>query len=107
MPNPIVFNITVKLSENEAPGFVKALKYDILPYCTDGTIILASQVNKIHINDQEGDETFAIQFTYQSLEVFKDKKLETMSQFLDGLDEQFKGKYVYFATMMELLHLQK
>ena len=107
MTNPIVFNITVKLGKDDSGAFVTALKKQILPVCTDGDIILSSQINKIHLAEEDGDETFAIQFIYASHDIFISKKLTTMAQFIGLLDEQFRGRYVYFATMMELLHLQK
>ncbi len=108
MEKPIVFNITIKLAESDAPSFIESLASRILPDCTDGQIITSSQVNRIVLAEQDGDdETFAIQFIYPSSSVFKEQKLLTMAKFLGLLDEQFRGKYVYFATMMELLHHQK
>lgn len=97
----------MKLPSDRAEALVDELKARILPECTDGEIIVTSQINRIFMGEMDGDETFAVQFQYISESVFKNKKIETMQQFLGMVDEQFKGQYVYFATMMELLHHQK
>jgi len=107
MTQAVLFNITVKLSKEDATLLIDALVSDILPACTDGEQIISSQVNRIVLSEQDDDETLAIQFTYPSQSVFKDSKLPTMAKFLGLVDEQFRGRYVYFATMMELLHYQK
>lgn len=106
MSQAIIFNITFKLSGDLAAPWANHVKLNLLPEITDGNIITATQLNKVLVEQDDGDETFAIQFNYTSAEVFKEHKLSTMAQFLKGMDEQFRGQYVYFATMMELIHQQ-
>jgi len=78
---------------------------EVLPHCTDGSIIQSSQINRVLLGDEEdGDDTFAVQFNYASEAIFEENRISTMSVFLDMLDAHYKGKYVYFATMMEVLH---
>ena len=106
MSTPIVFNLTLKLAIDDGLAMVNYLKQAVLPECTDGSIILSSQINKILMGEEDGDHTYAIQFTYASSQVFAEHKLSSMAVFLKKLDERFAGKYVYFTTVMELLHLQ-
>lgn len=104
MNKPILFNLTIKLSKEDSSDWLKLVTNEILPACTDGTIIQSTQVNRVMMGEDDGDETFAIQFVYASEKIFKEYKLSTMRVFLERVDESYRGKYVYFATMMEILH---
>ena len=104
MNTPILFNLTIKLAKEDSEGWLELLKNKILPECTDGSIIQSTQINKILMGEDDGDDTYAVQFVYASESVFTEHKLPTMRIFLEMLDKQYGGKYVYFATMMEVLH---
>lgn len=107
MSRQIVFNLTIKLSKEDTGDWLNLMTRKILPDCTDGQIILSSQINRILTAQEDGDDSFAVQFIYPSVQIFEDQKLETMKSVLDQLDEQFRGRYVYFGTMMELIHQQE
>lgn len=105
MKKPIIFNLTIKLSKLISEDWLRKMEGDYLPPCTDGQIIISSQINRILFGDDSDDDvTFAVQFTYADAITFKEYKLETMKKFLDLLDKEFKGKYVYFTTVMEKLY---
>lgn len=104
MSRAILFNITFKLASNDAEAWIELLRSELLPACTDGTDVIASQINRILTGEQDDDETYAVQFSFASIDVFRDKKLAVMKFFLDKMDEQFRCRYVYFGTIMELIH---
>jgi len=106
MNYPIVYNLTIKLSKEFSSELIDLLSQSILPFCTDGQSITSSQINRILVGDDEEDETIAVQFIYPNGKVFEEQRLRTMAKFLGMVDDEYRGKYVYFATHMELLHLQ-
>jgi len=103
--NPIVFNITFKIGKEISDEWLKQMQTNYLPPCTDGQIIVGSQINLIHIqNEEDNDLTFAVQFTYLNENIFAIHKLETMQKFLALVDNDYRGQYVYFTTKMERLY---
>ncbi len=106
MKNPIVYNLTIKISKEISSELIELLSQQILPFCTDGKSITSSQINRILVGDDEDEETIAVQFIYPNGNIFQEQRLRTMAKFLGMVDDEYRGKYVYFATHMELLHLQ-
>jgi len=102
--NPLLYNITIKISKDLSASWLEAMKQNILPSCTDGKIIVSSQVNKILLDEGDGDDTFAVQFIFVSKEIYDEVGLRSLAKFLKLLDAQFLKKYVYFTTKMEILH---
>ncbi|MBT8231577.1 MAG: DUF4286 family protein [Saprospiraceae bacterium] len=101
MQNPIVFNITIKIEKTLSKDWLTKMQNDYLPPCIDGQIITGTQINFIHLNEQDDDDTFAVQFTFANGEKFEHYKLTSMQKFLNLLDQDYRGKYVYFTTKME------
>ncbi len=102
--NPLIYNITLKISEELSEKWLEAMVSQFLPQCTDGEIIVASQVNEVLVESEDGDKTYAIQFTFLSKGVYDEQGLQALGKFLKLLDGQFLGQYVYFTTKMEVLH---
>lgn len=104
--NPIVFNITFKIGEVISAAWLKQMQTNYLPPCTDGQIIVGSQINLIHVsqNEEDTDLTYAVQFTYLNEDMFAMHKLSTMQKFLSLVDKDYRGQYVYFTTKMERLY---
>ncbi len=102
--NPLIYNITLKISEELSQKWLDAMVSQFLPQCTDGQIIVASQVNEVLVDSEDGDKTYAIQFTFLSKELYDEEGLKRLDKFLRLLDGQFLGQYVYFTTKMEVLH---
>ena len=104
MSNNLIFNLTIKIEKAVEQAWLADVKQNYLPLIVDGINILSAQINKLVLETPEAENTFAIQFIYPSAELFKEKKLLTMQVFLTAMDAKYRGKYVYFATMMELVH---
>lgn len=102
--NPLVYNITLKIAEEYAEEWFLFMKEEVLPVVTDGHIIVSSQVNKLLIKEEEEDITYAIQFTFSTVDIYEDKGLQSLATFLRLLDSRYQGKYVYFTTKMEVIH---
>jgi len=104
--NPIVFNITFKIGKEISEEWLKQMQVNYLPPCTDGQIIVGSQINLIHLSQKEEDNdlTYAVQFTYLNESMFSIHKLTTMQKFLSLVDQDYRGQYVYFTTKMERLY---
>lgn len=102
--NPLLYNITIKISKEFSDSWLKAMKEEFLPQCTDGRIIVSSQINKILLEEKDEDDTFAVQFIFASKELYDSDGLPALGKFLTLLDGRFLKKYVYFTTKMEILH---
>jgi len=100
----IIYNLTLKFSKEIDSRFISELKEGILPHLTDGKIIVSSQINKVILGQAEEENTYAVQFVFSSSQVFQEFRLRKMEECLKALDKDFRGQYVYFATMMELVH---
>lgn len=102
--NPLLYNITLKIHKDLSEEWLVAMKEDFLPKCTDGNIIVSSQINELLIESEDGDNTYAIQFIFASRAVYDSEGLKALAKFLQLLDSRFLKKYVYFTTKMEILH---
>lgn len=80
------------------------MKSEFLPKSTDGQTIVASQINEILIESEDGDKSYAVQFIFASKAIFDRDGLPALAKFLELLDGRFLRKYVYFTTKMEVLH---
>lgn len=102
--NPLLYNITIKISKDLSDSWLKAMTEEILPKCTDGKIIVSSQINSLLIDENDGDDTYAVQFIFVSKQIYDELGLSSLAKFLKLLDARFLKKYVYFTTKMEILH---
>jgi len=102
--NPLLYNITIKISKELSDSWLNAMKEDFLPQCTDGKIIVSSQINKLLLEEEDGEDTYAVQFIFASKAIYDSDGLPALGKFLSLLDSRFMKKYVYFTTKMEILH---
>jgi len=102
--NPLLYNITLKIHSDLSAEWLEAMKEEFLPNCTDGKVIVSSQINELLIASEDGDITYAVQFIFASKEIYDQQGLQALDKFLKLLDSKFQNKYVYFTTKMEILH---
>jgi len=102
--NPLLYNITLKISKDLSAEWLSAMKHSFLPQVTDGKIIVSSQINEILVESEDNDLSYAVQFVFATTDIFEREGLAALGKFLKLLDAQFLGKYVYFTTKMEILH---
>jgi len=102
--NPLLYNITLKIHQDMSDRWLKAMKEEYLPACTDGEVIVSSQINQLVMASEDGDNTYAIQFIFASKETYDNKGLQALDKFLKLMDKDFLGQYVYFTTRMEVLY---
>jgi hypothetical protein len=102
--NPLIYNITLKIHQDLAQEWLVAMKENFLPKCTDGEVVVASQINQVLVAQDDEDLTFAVQFIFSTKEIFETEGMVALRKFVELLDSQFLKKYVYFTTKMEILH---
>lgn len=102
--HPFIYNITLKIHEDLVSGWLEAMKNSYLPACTDGRVVVSSQINKILISQEDEDLTFAVQFIFATSEIFEQEGMTSLGKFIGLLDAEYRGRYVYFTTKMEILH---
>jgi len=102
--NPLLYNITLKIHKDLSQEWLTSMKERLLPACTDGKIIVSSQINELLIPSEDGDATYAVQFIFASKAIYDAEGLKSLRVFLELLDSEFLKKYVYFTTKMEILH---
>lgn len=102
--NHIVYNLTIQIEKDVEQAWIGETKQKIIPAVIDGEVILSIQLNRIYNPEAGEDPNYALQFLFPSLEIFNNRKLERLSILIQMMDASFAGKYVYFGTMMEVLH---
>jgi len=102
--NPLLFNITLKIHQDLSVEWLQAMTEEYLPACTDGEIVVSTQINLLMVPQEDEDLTYAVQFIFASKAIYDDQGLVALGKFLSLLDNKFRGKYVYFTTKMEVLH---
>ena len=101
---PFVYNMTMIISQELSDKWLEAMTTAFLPACTDGKVIIASQINEILVQTEEGDKNYAVQFMFASQHIFEKEGLPALGEFLKMLDAQFLKQYVYFTTKMSVLY---
>ena len=101
--NHHVFNLTFQLNKEIIEPWLKEMTNTILPKVVDGEVILSADLRKV-ILEQEEVPSYAVQFLFPSLKMFNTRKLERLSILIELMDKSFANKYVYFGTLMEMLH---
>ncbi|MBT8189800.1 MAG: DUF4286 family protein [Saprospiraceae bacterium] len=102
--NPFLYNITFKLSGHLSASWLSNMQEKYLPACIIENIPLSAQINRIMLDDLDGDHTYAVQFTFSSQGVFENEGKEILKKLVILIDEDFKNQYVYFGTLMEVVH---
>ena len=103
MQNQVIYNLTLKITHNLSEAWLEDMESRVLPACFEKDLVISTQIAKIMIEDNE-DHTFAIQFVFPSEQVFYQQGKGLFKKMVVLLDEKFRGKYVYFTTMMEVIH---
>ena len=104
MLDPILYNLTIKIENASETNFLKSVEELFFHEVINQGIIKEIQLNRIILEEQDGDSTYAIHFVFPNKELFEKEKLTVLGLFLNLMDKEFKGKYVYFGTMMEVVH---
>jgi len=104
MLNQYIFNLTLQLDREIIEPCLIELQKNILPEVVDGKVILSADLRRIINPNPDEVPSYAIQFTFRSLGMYEARKLERLSIFIEMMDKLFATKYVYFATLMEVLH---
>ena len=102
--NHIVYNLTVQVEKDIEHAWLAEIRHKIIPEVLDGEVILSIQLNRIYGPETEEGSNYALQFLFPSVDIFNSRKLERLSILITMMDASFAGKYVYFGTMMEVLH---
>jgi len=105
--NQLIYNITIKLNNSISDVWLADMQEKFLPACIDGLIIVSAQINRILLEDQDEDITFAIQFTFSTIALFEKEGIHALSKFIKALDSIYRGQYVYFTTKMEVLYYNR
>lgn len=104
MLNQYVYNLTFQLNREIIEPWLVEVQNNILPEVVDGKVVLSADVRRIINPNPEEVPSYAIQFFFPSLGMYEARKLERLSIFIEMMDKSFANKYVYFATLMEVLH---
>jgi len=103
MQNALIYNLTLKIGKHISGQWLQEMETQIIPDCSNESSLISTQINRILIEDNE-DDTFAIQFIFPSYAIFEEVGKDMFKKMVLMIDKNFKGKYVYFGTMMEVMH---
>lgn len=105
MTQALLYNLTIKVEKDNEDSFVAYLSR-ILEIVEKSPILESIQLNKILFEEPDG-QSYSVQFTFKSKYVFEKEKLTVLRPFIEKLDEKYKGQYVYFGTMMDVIETYK
>ncbi|NNE25530.1 MAG: DUF4286 family protein [Saprospiraceae bacterium] len=104
MDSNVVYNLTFKLGSDISDDWLNNLKSTYLPECYALYKPIHTQINEILIKAEDNDLTFALQFTFPSEGAFLNEGKQMLKVLVLSMDKDFKNRYVYFGTLMQVLH---
>ena len=104
METNFVYNLTFKLGSDISDQWLNKLVHNYLPKSYQTYKPLHTQINEILVQAEDNDVTFAVQFTFPSESTFLDEGKQMLKTLVLTMDEDYKNRYVYFGTLMQVLH---
>lgn len=98
----IIYNITVKVETAVADDWLKWIKGPIARMMGSGCFE-DHRICRLLRQDESDGITYAIQFSLSSPEAYNHYEKEWAPVFLEEFSEPFRGQYVAFRTLMEVL----
>jgi len=100
----ILYNVTVKINADLEADWLEWMKEVHIPDVIKTGIFSDSKICKILFEEEDGGVTFAIQYFCADLDAFKKYQKEFAPKLQKEHTERYKGKYVAFRTLMEVMN---
>ncbi len=104
MHSAVLYNLTFKLSQSLSQQWLDKMLSRYIPESLIEQFSISVQINEILINSEDGDSSFAVQFTFSSINQFESDGKVCLKKLLSLMDEDFRNNYVYFGTLMNVIH---
>lgn len=99
----IVYNVTIKVNPEIHIDWLSWMKNSHIPDVMNVRIFLENQVCKILNQDDSEGVTYAIQYKCPTLDEFDNYMLNFAPRLQAEHNTKFKGKFVAFRTLMQIV----
>lgn len=101
----IIYNTTFHVMNEVRADFLNWVRTVYVPQATDNRMLFVPMLTKIIGSEQDGGESYALQFRVQSNETLEAWKQEVGVALTQQLVKRYGNKVVGFTTLMEKLDL--
>ena len=99
----ILYNVTVKINANLEKDWLRWMKEVHIPDVMNTGLFLSHRICRILFEEEDGGVTFAIQYYCENMAALTKYQKEYATALQAEHTERYKGQYVAFRTLMEVL----
>jgi hypothetical protein len=97
----IVYNVTVNIDESVHDEWLDWMKQVHIPNVLRTGMFTDNRFLKVLVEEEMGGITYAIQYTCDSLEKFRQYEEQFAAALRAEVDEKYNGKFVAFRTLLQ------
>lgn len=98
----IQYNVTLKLDAEIENEWLDYMKGEHLKDVLDTGLFISCRMSKL-IDRQDSEPTYTVQYTLESMKKMHEYQVKYAEQLQKEHTEKFKGKFVAFRTLMEVV----
>lgn len=99
----VLYNVTMKIDCDIEEEWLSWMKQKHIPDVMNSGNFLSAQISRLLDQPGEEDPTYVIQYRCAGREQYENYIANFAPGFRDDYDRRYKGKFVAFRTLMEVL----
>ncbi|WP_026994588.1 DUF4286 family protein [Flectobacillus major] len=99
----LLHNITFNIDTNEELDFLQWMKSNHVPAVMQTGLPTSFKVLKLLTEVNNGGSTFSFQYSFETPETFETFETVHFDDIIQKVDERYRGKYVFFASLLQEL----
>ena len=99
----IVYNVTVNIEDPVHEEWLQWMKEVHIPNVLRTGMFIDNRIMKVLVEEEMGGQTYAIQYTCESMDRFRQYEAEFASALRAEAEEHFGGRFVAFRTLLEII----
>tara|TARA_B110000196_G_C20917083_1_gene553417 strand:+ start:125 stop:442 length:318 start_codon:yes stop_codon:yes gene_type:complete len=101
----ILYNVTINIDYDVHDHWLKWMKEVHVPDVIDTGLFLNAKICRIHA-EEEGGKSYSIQYLLKNMTDYETYQKEFSSKLQQQHSLKYKGKFVAFRTILEVVHDQ-
>jgi hypothetical protein len=97
----IIYNVTVNIEDDVHDAWMKWMKEVHVPDVLGTGMFLENRIMKVLVEEETGGTTYAIQYTCESMERFREYEQKFAPALREDAEKNFGGRFVAFRTLLE------
>ncbi len=102
----ILYNVTINIDDDEHDSWLDWMKHVHIPDVLNTGLFIESKICRIHA-EEEGGKAYSVQYLLNSWEDYEIYKSKYALKLQNDHARNFKGKFVAFRTILEVIHEDK